>query len=78
VPSDGLPRQQDDKMPTVAILIASILAVTVAAICANSMLDVVKIAETRGPTVAVAGFTVRLGIVAGIIAALVWAWSTSF
>lgn len=65
-------------MPTVAVLIASIFAVTAAAICVNSMLDVVAIAEQRGPTIAAAGFTARLAVVAGIIAGLLWAWSTSF
>jgi hypothetical protein len=65
-------------MSTVAVLIASIFAVVAAAFCVDKMLDVVKIAEQRGPTAAAAGFTVRLGIVAGIVAGLVWAWSTSY
>lgn len=65
-------------MLTAAILIASIFAVVAAAFCIDKMLDVVKVAEQRGPTAAAASFTVQLGIVAGVIAGLIWAWSASF
>jgi len=65
-------------MLTVAVLIASIIGVTTAALCIDKMLDVVKIAERKGPTVAAIGFCIRLAVVSGIIGGLIWAWSSSY
>lgn len=60
-------------MLDVVKLMAAIITVAILAVCLNRMIDVVEIAEKRGPTKAALSLCLNGGIVIGGVMLLFWA-----